>query len=344
MPQRAQWYPIGATEGEPVDLQHIKEFICLAQHGSFRAAARVLFVSQPTLSKHISILEGELGCALVERGAETHLTPAGRYFLKEVTGLVDRVDTALDTIAAGTRAASNNLVELSIPDFSRSILGYAETILRARTLFESSYAPLRLELNSVLPFSSQDVDRSLTLEEVIDGGAVNWMIHIASPCQAPEQVKSRFEPQGLSCFKLASSPCRLIVETSHPLAGKQVVTREDLAAYPFLCNRYPVCYQESYRQAIVDELRAHGIAAPVEQVYQNDGPLNSWGGSCRLENRIAPAPELTFSFMGFSDQDHHTVLPVQDFEMRFDFYVVYRERPDDEAFTAFMRILREVAR
>ena len=326
-----------------MDLQHIKEFICLAQHGSFRAAARTLFISQPTLSKHVSMLEGELGCTLVDRGAETHLTPAGRYFLKEVTGLVNQVDATLETIAAATRSASNNLVELSIPGFSRSISGYAEAILRARTLFESTYAPLKLELNSVLPFSSQDIDRTLTLEEVVDGGLADWMVYIASPQRPPEQVKSHFESQGLVCFKLTSSPCRLIVETSHPLAGKHDIACEDLAAYPFLCNRYPVCYQESYRQAIADELGARGIDVPVEQVYQNDGPLNSWGGSCRLGNHIAPAPELTFSFMGFSDQEHHTVLPVRDFEMRFDFYAVYRERPDDEAFTAFMRILREVA-
>lgn len=322
-----------------MDLQYIKEFVCLAQHGSFRAAARTLFISQPTLSKHISMLEGELGCRLVERGPETHLTPAGRYFLREVSGLVTQVDTALETIAAGTRSVSDNIVELSVPDFSRSILGYADAILRARTLFESAQAPLKLELNSVLPFSGRDIDQSLTLEEVIDRGDVDWMIHIASPCWSCEQVKDRFEALGLSCFRLSTSSCRLIIETSHPLARKQNVTSGDLAIYPFICNHSPVCYQESYRQAIVDELRSHGIDAPVDQAYQGDGPLNSWSGSCRLGDHIAPAPELTFSFMGFGGQEHHTILSVEDFEMRFDFYVVYRDRPDDEAFTTFMRTL-----
>lgn len=325
-----------------MDLQHIKEFICLTQHGSFRSAAKALFISQPTLSKHVTLLEEEIGCKLIERSSGVRLTPAGRYFLREATNLVHQVDGALGSIVSGTRAAGSNLVGLSIPDFSRSVEGYAKMVLRARALFEAAHAPTKIEFNSVNPFAGSDIDQSLTLEEVLDAGIVDWMVYIAGSGRSAQQVADRFEKRGLSSFKLTASPCLFIVETDHPLVGKKHIELADLARYPYLCNHYPVCFQESYRQAIVDELEQWGIDAPVEEEYQGDGALDRWGGSCRLGNHIAPAPEFACGFMGFEAQENHTMLSVCDYRMQFDFYIVYRERPDDESFTAFMHILNSV--
>jgi len=65
-----------------VDLLRIETFIHAATHLNFSEAARILHLSQPTVSHHIKNLEGELGVTLFEReGNSIKLTEAGRLLL-----------------------------------------------------------------------------------------------------------------------------------------------------------------------------------------------------------------------------------------------------------------------
>jgi DNA-binding transcriptional LysR family regulator len=65
-----------------VDLLRIETFLRAAQYLNFSEAARVLHLSQPTVSHHIKTLEQELGVTLFERqGAAIKLTDAGRLML-----------------------------------------------------------------------------------------------------------------------------------------------------------------------------------------------------------------------------------------------------------------------
>lgn len=65
-----------------MELSHIHEFIVLAECGSYHEAAELLFIAQPSLSKHIKSLEKELGFELFDRsGKKTVLTEFGQSFL-----------------------------------------------------------------------------------------------------------------------------------------------------------------------------------------------------------------------------------------------------------------------
>jgi DNA-binding transcriptional LysR family regulator len=65
-----------------VDLLRIETFLHAAEHQNFSEAARILHLSQPTVSHHIKNLEQELGVILFERdGASISLTDAGRLLL-----------------------------------------------------------------------------------------------------------------------------------------------------------------------------------------------------------------------------------------------------------------------
>ncbi|MGN7712625.1 LysR substrate-binding domain-containing protein [Agrobacterium radiobacter] len=66
-----------------LDLRYLTYAILVAEHGSFRAAAQALDLSQSTVSRRIQLLERRIGIALFDRsrkGAE--LTPAGARFLQ----------------------------------------------------------------------------------------------------------------------------------------------------------------------------------------------------------------------------------------------------------------------
>lgn len=65
-----------------MDINFIHEFIVLAEMGNYMAAADSLFISQPTLSRHIKHLEDDLGMPLFDRNPrKVELNQAGTVFL-----------------------------------------------------------------------------------------------------------------------------------------------------------------------------------------------------------------------------------------------------------------------
>lgn len=81
------------------DLQQIREFVQIAASGSISAAAKVLGMAQPTLSRHLSALEAQIGSPLLRRDTHTmSLTEAGRILLtdaQELLTLADRMGRRL---------------------------------------------------------------------------------------------------------------------------------------------------------------------------------------------------------------------------------------------------------
>jgi len=74
------------------NLYRLFVFQIVAQKESFSAAADVLHTSQPNISKHVHLLEVELGVDLLERrGSRVYLTDAGRAVLKTTERILDHV-------------------------------------------------------------------------------------------------------------------------------------------------------------------------------------------------------------------------------------------------------------
>jgi DNA-binding transcriptional LysR family regulator len=88
-----------------MDLRLYRAFVATADASSFGAAAAVLSVTQPALTKQIQQLERMVGAPLFERGRfGSRLTEAGRRLLDDARDLVDRADRLQDRarrIAAG---------------------------------------------------------------------------------------------------------------------------------------------------------------------------------------------------------------------------------------------------
>src|SRR6266852_7133524 len=81
-------------------LRQLEVFLAVAREKSFSRAAKRIHSSQPTLSEHISELEGELGKKLFfRRGREVTMTEAGRVFEQYAAGAVSAVEGARQTLA-----------------------------------------------------------------------------------------------------------------------------------------------------------------------------------------------------------------------------------------------------
>ena len=85
-------------------LTQLRHFVGLAQAGSFAQAARLLFLTQPALSRSIQALEEELGAPLLDRlGRRIALTPLGHEVLDRARRLVSEAD-ALKQVSQGLQA------------------------------------------------------------------------------------------------------------------------------------------------------------------------------------------------------------------------------------------------
>ena len=85
-----------------MELQQLRCFVTVADHGSFTRAAQVLVLSQPTLSLSVSKLEAEFGTELFQRTSRgVVLTSAGESLLgpaRKVLESVDYTQAAVDAI------------------------------------------------------------------------------------------------------------------------------------------------------------------------------------------------------------------------------------------------------
>ena len=91
-------------------------FIALAQHMNFTRAAEALFVSQPTLSRHIELLEQELGFSLIEREKkQIALTPAGEAMLDTLKGALQLIEAGRER-GARLSQGSQGLLRLGLLD------------------------------------------------------------------------------------------------------------------------------------------------------------------------------------------------------------------------------------
>src|SRR6202453_1903753 len=82
-----------------MELRHLRYLIAVAEMGSVtEAAKRRLYISQPSLSRQIRVLEDEVGVELLSRSVHgVELTAAGKAFLDHARLALMQVDAAVDT-------------------------------------------------------------------------------------------------------------------------------------------------------------------------------------------------------------------------------------------------------
>lgn len=86
-------------------LEQISYFLSVAEHGNITAAARSLYISQPALSKQITLLEQEIGLPLFERQARgVTLTRAGMQFQKDLKNILKELENAKKNAVLAGRA------------------------------------------------------------------------------------------------------------------------------------------------------------------------------------------------------------------------------------------------
>jgi DNA-binding transcriptional LysR family regulator len=75
-----------------LELKWLKDYLALAEQGSFSKAAGVRFVTQPAFSRRIRALEAWMGVSLIDRNQyPICFTPSGEAFIERAQQLVDTI-------------------------------------------------------------------------------------------------------------------------------------------------------------------------------------------------------------------------------------------------------------
>lgn len=131
-------------------LLQIRYYLAVAECKSITKAAERLYISQPALSKHLALLEEEIGVKLVNRQARgIELTEAGEYFFHECQKILSDLDRAVEIASAIGRKNSHvfriGCFEGSITDdflpmlyhYLRSLPGEMQIKLMRQTIGEN---------------------------------------------------------------------------------------------------------------------------------------------------------------------------------------------------------------
>lgn len=101
-----------------MNLLQLEYFMTLAKFGSFRKTAEHLYVSQPAVSKQITLLEKEWGFPLFDRSYRmVTLTPAGKIMLDTLEQARSEFDNALYQAKLSSQTGKTEL-RLGIPEHS----------------------------------------------------------------------------------------------------------------------------------------------------------------------------------------------------------------------------------
>lgn len=136
-----------------MDIDVLREFVEVAEQQSFSNAAKKLYLSQPTLSKHVAALEAELGSSLIQRTrSNVSLTPAGEIFLGGAKRILSDLDSTVSKIDMLNRGIGGRIVVALQTDIDAHLKIYSKAIQVAKSRFK------RLYPDSVVTIRQQEED------------------------------------------------------------------------------------------------------------------------------------------------------------------------------------------
>ena len=196
----------------PFTLQQLRILKAVATEQNFTKAAKLLYLSQPALSKQIRILEENLDMILINReNQKISLTENGQVFLQYA-----------ERILALCEESCRALIDLKNGERGNLIVGASQTIgtyllPRVLALFAQRYPQinLKVQVNSTRLIAKHIVNREIDI--AIVGGDI------------PHELN-----KNLLVENFVEDEFSLIIPKAHPFAKKKLITKEDLYHLKFI--------------------------------------------------------------------------------------------------------------
>lgn len=216
-----------------IRMRQIRAFLAIAQHGSIRAAARAIQVSQPALSKTLRDFETALSVPLITRSARgVNLTEYGQALRPRCVMVVAEIARAEDELRQLVDLRGGNVV-IGLSPLAALLMG-VESLTRLWTVRPEGHVRV---VEGMFEFMLAAVEQ----------GRLDFSVGPLPPFELPGSIVA--EP----LFKTLQYP---MVRTGHPLAGAK-----SLAALQGADWIYPNS-DPSFRELIADCFRKVRLDPP----------------------------------------------------------------------------------
>lgn len=293
-------------------LKQMQYLVAIADSGSFRNAASLMHVSQPSLSNQIRDMELELNSDLVERSRRgAILTPAGEKVVREVRAILHSVERLKDHASQKPDVLSGRIRLGVLPSIGPYLLPRVTSKLHA--------------MHPDLRISIQD-QRTSVLDRMLSDGIVDVLI------------STREDHANTHSTKLFEEELWIGVAPDSPLASKRLsVNLGELAGQELL----------SIGPGNQINLAIHNLAklsgAYVNSEYEGNG-LDATRIMAAMGGGIAVMPSLYALLEASRDRDL-CVRKIKDARTSRTISLVWRDTsPLANDFGALADVIREVAR
>lgn len=247
-------------------LQQLKYMIAIAEKGSITEAAKVLFISQPSLSGAIKEVEKEAKINLFSRcRAGVALTKEGMEFLGYARQVVQQMDL-LEPTYVNNQSVKQRFC-ISTQHYTFAANAFVELIQR--------FGQERYE------FILNETQTHQIIEDVRNRFSDIGILYL---CENNKSVlKKVFDEYNLNFYELFTAAPHVFCRREHPLTSKEKVTLEDLKPYPrlsFVQGNYESSYfsEELFSNEVAEKsIRISDRAAVVNLMIGLDGYTISSG-------------------------------------------------------------------
>ncbi len=197
------------NDGVIMNLKQLEVFLAVVETGSFSRAAEATFITQSTVSQHISSLEEEFGLKLLDRTGRAALpTEGGKILLayaKEIVSKTREIPLAMKRF----RGLENIVLKIGASNIPGSYM-IPEILPR----FTKRYPGVSL---TVLQSDSREIFDRLQKEEIEIG-----------------VIGALFDDQKTEFYPLGRDKIVLIVKGDHPWAGEKMISPQTLLSERFI--------------------------------------------------------------------------------------------------------------
>lgn len=229
----------------------LEYFLSIARTGSFTAASKALYLTQPALSKQIRLLEEELGTLLfIRRPHGIRLTPEGRRLLEEADEIIRRIRNIPSEISDLHHTVSGDLNLVCTNFLSRTTMpGLLKRLLE-------KYPGICPRIRET--YARQHPEMLLNGTADIGLGCIHNL------------------GRQLACFPIFKSELVLIRSVHSPLASKKKLSRKDIAGQKMICYPQNTIMHEMISQIMQPYglnvfMESQSSATIIELVKENFG-------------------------------------------------------------------------
>ena len=293
-----------------IHMDYIQEFVTLASRLSFSRASEDLFITQPSLSRHVSLLEAELGVRLVERNTRSvSLTQAGAELHRDFTALLDAYQTVQDH-ARALSSGYRGQIRISSPYY-----WIPEHIEPTVFSFTRRFSEIRFVMNICTP------DKGI---ELVQKNKADIALGLESDTLNSDLLHK----------KIARERLCVLMAADHPCAGRESVSIRDFAGDKFIILELDES-QARLRLAVQQMIEKYGVSPSRFIFTQNISTvgitIRQTGGVCILMD--------CFRDLG---RDYLVSVPLSDPGCVLSLYLFRREDSDNEAAKAFFDGAEEI--